>query len=206
MDKSKATADVYTKIAEVYTKTFNRRSYCLNHFAKLLKPGSSILDVGCGSGIDARFLTKLGFKVTGVDLSVGMIEYAKMICPQGNFSVGDARKLGFANNSFDSIVAAWVLHHLPRRDSKKFLADLFRIVKPGGFVFLSTQEGIDDEHEDPEPFMPSENMLKNIMSEKSVIGIAEKLGFKVIDRYCRKAKSQKSEEFPYNKLVLFLKK
>ena len=57
----------------------------LDLFIKALKPKSSILDVGCGSGIPiARYLINQGFKVTGIDGSRELLSIAQNNCPMMN--------------------------------------------------------------------------------------------------------------------------
>ncbi|MEV0704347.1 class I SAM-dependent methyltransferase, partial [Saccharopolyspora sp. NPDC050389] len=56
--------------------------------------GRRLLDVGCGTGRDARYWTARGYRVTGLDCSPQMVEYAQEHCPEANFVVADMRSLG----------------------------------------------------------------------------------------------------------------
>lgn len=68
-----------------------------------LKIGSKILDLACGKGRYSKFLSKLGFQVTGIDLSQHNIEIAKQFENQNlKFIIGDMRKVYFLNQ-FDVV-------------------------------------------------------------------------------------------------------
>ena len=87
------------------------------------------LDLGGGSGMTGRLLT-----TTGVPFLVCMDISAEMLRHSGLLSVqGDALKLPFANDSFDLIVAAAFLHHVPGRESE-VLRECARILAPNGRI------------------------------------------------------------------------
>ena len=65
--------------------------------------GRDALDFGCGAGRSTRFLKKLGFNVTGIDISSSMIEMARKADPRGNYQlVGDGDFSCFARPRFRS--------------------------------------------------------------------------------------------------------
>lgn len=61
-----------------------------------------LLDVGCGTGRDARYWTERGHRVTGLDSSPAMVEYAQEHCPGGEFLVADMRSFAL-DRTFDVI-------------------------------------------------------------------------------------------------------
>lgn len=71
---------------------------------KNLPEGSSILDLGCGTGQVAQKLLAKGYKVTGIDSSEGMLFYARQNAPDGKFIVGDARFFDFPP-TFNSVIS-----------------------------------------------------------------------------------------------------
>lgn len=86
----------------------------------LLKPGSTILDAGCGEGTLSILLAEAGFNVVGVDLSKANIEAARNYAEKHGdfagflqFEIGDAENLPFDNDAFDYVVSNHVLEHLP---------------------------------------------------------------------------------------------
>jgi 2-polyprenyl-6-hydroxyphenyl methylase / 3-demethylubiquinone-9 3-methyltransferase len=97
--------------------------------------GRRVLDAGCGGGLVARELAAAGAEVVGVDRSLGSLGVARRAV-RGQFrpTQGRLERLPFAGGSFDAVVAADVLEHLP--DLPAAVAELSRVLAPGGsFVF-----------------------------------------------------------------------
>ncbi|WP_431879257.1 class I SAM-dependent methyltransferase [Amycolatopsis sacchari] len=99
--------------------------------------GKRVLDVGCVGGHLARQLVERGAKVTGIDLSATMIDFARKRCPEAEFHQADlARPLDFLpSDAFDLVTASLVLHYL--EDWGPPLAELRRVLEPGGVLVLS---------------------------------------------------------------------
>lgn len=95
----------------------------------------AVLDVGCGTGLNARELANMGHRVTGIDLSPVAIEKFKALGFEGQ--VCDVCEgLPFGEGSFDLVYASEVIEHVS--DTESFLAQLSRVLKPGGLLMLST--------------------------------------------------------------------
>jgi len=101
--------------------------------------GRQALDIGTGRGQFAIYLARLGFTVTGVDLSDNMISHAKQNVIKHKldiaFQTGDAEKLEFDSNTFDVVVSRNLLWTLPSPD--KALREWQRVLKPGGTLVVS---------------------------------------------------------------------
>ena len=104
--------------------------------------GRRILDAGCGSGPLAAELRARGATVTGFDSSAEMVKLArKRLGEDADLRVADLdRPLPFADGAFDDVVASLVLHYL--RDWTGALAELRRVLKPGGRLVLSVNHPI----------------------------------------------------------------
>ncbi len=102
-------------------------------------PGKQALDIGTGRGQFAFYLARLGFAVTGIDLSEKMISHARKnpITHKRNivFQTGDAEKLEFEDNTFDVVASRNLLWTLPNPD--KALNEWRRILRPGGTLVVS---------------------------------------------------------------------
>ncbi len=106
-----------------------------------LRPGETLLDVGCGDGFWTDLFAEAGFPSTGVDFSPGGIEVARTAYPTPTFLVGDAEDLPFADDTFD-IVFTRAISHLSRPDlftdaSRRLMASMRRVVRPGGLILIS---------------------------------------------------------------------
>lgn len=98
-------------------------------------PTGVALDAACGTGRHAVYLASLGHEVVGVDLSPEMVEFAKAKAPSARFEVGDITALSLPANSVDLVVCTLALTHFSRLEEP--LAEIARVVRPGGRVVLS---------------------------------------------------------------------
>jgi ubiquinone/menaquinone biosynthesis C-methylase UbiE len=117
---------------------------CADRLLEFLKPqrGSSLLDVGCGSGAVAfKVIDRLGPEglLIGADISGEMLRIAKsqsaMIDMSPAFFQMDAMQLALAPNSFDYVSCAYSLFQFPNMESA--LREMWRVLKPGGLIGLS---------------------------------------------------------------------
>ncbi len=110
----------------------------VRRFLRRRRPGSRLLDVGCGTGHWSRFFASLGYAVVGLDISKRMIETAKAKTPAGHcvFEVADACNMPLRNSSFDVVAAMATLEFVP--DVYSALTEMFRCVKSGGRVLIGT--------------------------------------------------------------------
>lgn len=103
---------------------------------KRLRPGSHVVDVGCGTGLLARKLREAGFKASGVDESSGMLKECLKL--NGVSCVnGDSAKLPIRSGSMDAAVCIATMHHVVSKEAiAQTLMEMARIVKPGGQVLI----------------------------------------------------------------------
>ena len=104
------------------------------HFGRT--SGLAVLDVGCGVGLMERFLAPHFGKLRGVDIAAESIREARRNVPGVQFLEYDGSALPFGDGEFDIAFAVCVVHHVPPADWERFLAEMFRVVKPGGIVAL----------------------------------------------------------------------
>ncbi|HLB41491.1 MAG TPA: class I SAM-dependent methyltransferase [Gammaproteobacteria bacterium] len=117
--------ECYEKIVSWFddarTKTLMESEY-LNLIVKSVPAGSSVLDLGCGTGepIAQFFMNKgfKGFKVTGVDGSKKMIELCKKRFPGEQWIVSDMRNINL-NQKFDVVLAWHSFFHLDQDSQRK---------------------------------------------------------------------------------------
>jgi ubiquinone/menaquinone biosynthesis C-methylase UbiE len=108
-----------------------------------VQPGQRVLDVGCGTGYFARLLASAvgtGGLVVGVDASPEMIGYAEHQRGRPRncqFEVGTAEALSFPPGHFDVVVSSLFMHHLPRDLQATALAEMRRVLRPGGALLIA---------------------------------------------------------------------
>jgi SAM-dependent methyltransferase len=142
-DPTRRTRGTYDVIAAQYLENARDRSGLAPHFdafAGALPPGARVVDVGCGPGLDAALLAARGLRTVGVDFSLGMLRTGAVEFPGARVQ-GDARRLPLAAGCVDGVWAKASLLHLGRADALKALADIGRILRPGGVLFLSLKAG-----------------------------------------------------------------
>jgi SAM-dependent methyltransferase len=95
----------------------------------------NVLEVGGGPGeLAERMQRELGAEVSFVDISPRMVELAR---GRGiDAQVADVQELPFADAAFDTVVAAWMLYHVP--DVGRGLAEIARVLRPGGALIAVT--------------------------------------------------------------------
>jgi ubiquinone/menaquinone biosynthesis C-methylase UbiE len=101
-----------------------------------LPPGGSLLDLGCGTGLLRAAAGSREW--TGLDRDAGALRVARRraLLPSDRFVEGDARNLPFEEGRFDLALCHGVLHHLDDRDAARAVAELARVVRPGGTLLL----------------------------------------------------------------------
>ncbi|MBG6206485.1 ubiquinone/menaquinone biosynthesis C-methylase UbiE [Labrenzia sp. EL_126] len=106
-----------------------------------MAPGKSVLDVGCGFGLETLRLAKKvapAGHVAGVDVSPEFVDEAirraRTAELEVDYKVGDARRLPFADDTFDCVRAERILIYL--KDFSNALAEMERVLKPGGRMAL----------------------------------------------------------------------
>ena len=102
-----------------------------------LSPGT-LLDVGCGAGLAAEALARLGHAVTGIDAAPAPIEAARTHAGALpiSYRVATTGDLVAEGQVFGAVTALEVIEHVP--DPAGFLRDLAALLEPGGQLFIST--------------------------------------------------------------------
>jgi len=109
-----------------------------------IKPGDKVLDLGCGTGnltLTAEKYTGSSGAACGLDAAPEMIavacEKARRLGSQAAFEVGLIEQIDYPAGTFDVIISRLVMHHLPEDLKRQGLAEMLRVLKPGGLLFLA---------------------------------------------------------------------
>ncbi|WP_406690151.1 class I SAM-dependent methyltransferase [Saccharopolyspora sp. ID03-671] len=104
--------------------------------------GTDLLDVGCGTGRDARFWIRRGYRVTGLDNSPEMIAHAARHCPDAEFVVADMREFSLPGE-FDVITCldSALLYCHANAELEEFLRRCHDHLRPGGLLVAEARNG-----------------------------------------------------------------
>jgi SAM-dependent methyltransferase len=128
-------ADHYDKTRAVSDEAMDRT---ISLLSTELRDRGRVLEVGVGTGLLALRLHDVGIPVSGLDLSAPML--AKLVekaggAPPFPLVLGDATTMPFADRAFGAAYLRWVLHLIP--GWRAALAEMARVVRPGGVLLLS---------------------------------------------------------------------
>ncbi|HYP42108.1 MAG TPA: methyltransferase domain-containing protein [Chloroflexia bacterium] len=108
-----------------------------------IRLGERVLDVGCGTGdvtLAAARRVGHGGTVYGIDASPEMIDVARSKARRrrlpAQFLVEPVEALSFDDGSFDVVLSSLMMHHLPRELRRRALAEIRRVLRPGGRVVI----------------------------------------------------------------------
>ena len=109
-------------------------------FARPEAAGKQVLEIGFGDGYGAAYLAEQAREVTAVDMIPGNIPRARAKYPRHNlaFREFDGRTLPFPDASFDAACTFQVIEHVPEPQLLPWVAEIHRVLKPGGRLFVST--------------------------------------------------------------------
>jgi SAM-dependent methyltransferase len=130
-------SDEFYRVLESAMDRYEYKGPLLERFARD-SGGQSLLEVGCGLGVELGRLGRLGFRVTGIDLSPKAValasDYLKRLGVDGEARVQDAEETDFPDGSFDAVYSSGVLQHTPRIE--RAIAEIHRVLKPGGRILI----------------------------------------------------------------------
>lgn len=136
------------------------------------REGVTALDLGCGTGKLTARLLEAGHPVTGVDFSENMLAAARKNAPGAAFVQAELKEVPekLPGQTFDCIVAAYALHHLPDGDKYALLTALKALLNPEGVIILgdvsfpdregleAVREAYEEEWDDSEFYLVREEL------------------------------------------------
>lgn len=147
----------YDLIAQQYSNEFGDYIEDLEVYEKFeeyLADGAKIVDLGAGSGRTYAYFNKRGYEYIGLDFSKEMRDCAYRLHGEFPYIIDDMVNLKkhFPANSIDAIFAVYSLFHLPKKDFKQLLEDIYDVLKINGVFLFSYQVGQGEEMVD-EPYL-----------------------------------------------------
>ncbi|MEO3742708.1 class I SAM-dependent methyltransferase [Plantactinospora sp. B5E13] len=153
-----ATRESYDNTVQEYVDMFGNHladspvdRALLGLFADLVRADGAdrpVADVGCGPGRVTIVLQELGLNAFGVDLSPGMVDYARRTYPELRFEVGSMLALDLPDASLGGLLAYYAIIHVPWERRPEVFAEFHRVLAPGGQLMLAFQVGDDVMHRD----------------------------------------------------------
>lgn len=155
-----------------------------NYFRQAFIPGSKILEIGCGSGRDLRYLHEMGYSADGVDACEEFIEIASGKKTGYNTviikdSLPELKNI--SDKSYDGILCSAVLMHLPEEQLFDASFSIRRILKKDGRLLISLP--LQDETIDSETKRDKLGRLFNIIAPEKIQLLFERIGFKLLSRW-----------------------
>lgn len=130
--------------ASVDAYRVRRREAVYRWFAqRCVQTGATrVLDAGCGDGFGAAILAAAGLEVTAIDVDPDVIRAAARTYRFGRiaFKVSDATRCDEPQHSFDAIIAACLVEHLP--DAQQLMGEARRLLRAGGTIAVATPNRI----------------------------------------------------------------
>lgn len=98
------------------------------------RAGGRLLEVGCGNGRQLERMAQAGWRAQGVDFDPAAVRQARSLGLE--VGLGDVAEQGFADETFDAVVASHVIEHVP--EPAAFLRECRRVLKPDGYLVILT--------------------------------------------------------------------
>jgi SAM-dependent methyltransferase len=154
-------------------------------------PGMRVLDAGCGYGRNVVYLMREGAEVFGLDLDASGIAHVRQLAASmetglaaENFQVGAIERMPFGDGFADVVICSAVLHFA--RDDEHFhamLAELWRVVRPGGMLFcrLGSRIGLDFEPVRGRVFIVGDGSEWYLVDEDMLMDLTEEMDAVLVD-------------------------
>ncbi len=160
---------------ELAGKPFDRE--LLDRFADRVR-GGRVCDLGCGPAQVARYLRHRRVDAFGIDLSAGMLAQAGRLNPDIPLVQSSMLALGLASESVRGIAAFYSIIHIPRQKVIHALAELRRVLQPGGCLLITFHLGAEDSHHE-ELFGRPVSLDIALFTTNEMSGYLRSTGFRV---------------------------
>jgi SAM-dependent methyltransferase len=156
-----------------------------------IEPGMRVLDAGCGYGRNLVYLLREGCEIFALDGDPDGVDHVRRLSasletglPAENFQVGPIDKMPFPHGFADVVICNSVLHFA--RDDRHFhamLAELWRVLKPGGMLFcrLGSRIGMDFLRVRGNIFLVGDGSEWFLVDEPMLLDLTEKMNAVLVD-------------------------
>src|SRR5262245_47768488 len=175
----------------------------LGRFASEVRGRGQVYDLGCGPGQTTAFLHGCGVRVRGLDLSADLLREARQRHPSLEFEQGNMLALSLADASLAGVVAFYAIVHLSPAELCRALAEMHRVLQPGGRLLLAFHVGTGSLH--VEEFLGRSVALDFVFfTPRDVTGELVRAGF--VDVEAIERDPYPDVEYPSRRAYLFARK
>lgn len=153
----------------------------IQRFIKLLPSKAQIIDIGCGSGRDAKIFTEGGLNVLGIDFCQNLLDIAKVNAPLAEFQIVDIETMTFTPSSFDGAWAGCALCHISKTKLPSVLKNIHCLLKENGYFYLTVKQGSGEGLEEDLRYGNFEKYW-SFFEEDELANYVRSAGFKIIER------------------------
>jgi ubiquinone/menaquinone biosynthesis C-methylase UbiE len=182
--KFSETLQTYNAFASQFVQHFEQKLDIteLDKFLNLLEPSAYVLDAGCGSARDSAYMMSKAFRALGVDLSEGLLAEAAKVHPEVETRLMSLTDLQLPAETFDGIWCKAALLHIDHQDVSSVLRSFYKVLKPGGMLFIQTKEG-EGQGTQPVPFDSTMERLFSFFTEEQLTKLLQHEGFSILESY-----------------------
>lgn len=153
----------------------------IEKFISMLSPKAKIIDLGCGSGRDAKIFTDRGIDALGVDYCASLIEIAKVHAPLAGFQLMDIEAMNFPESSFDGAWAACSLGHIAKSQLPNVLKKIHLLLKENGYFYLTLKKGSGEVLEQDSRYDGDFKKFWSFFEEDELRKLLQSAQFKILD-------------------------
>jgi ubiquinone/menaquinone biosynthesis C-methylase UbiE len=153
----------------------------IEKFFKLLPPKAKIIDIGCGSGRDAKIFSNMGADVLGIDFCSNLIDIANKSAPLSEFQVMDFETMNFPAASFDGAWSACSLGHSSKEAFPDVLKRIHLLLKENGYFYLALKKGSGESLDKDLRYEGNFKKFWSFYEEKELTNILQTAQFKIQD-------------------------
>jgi|GEM_PF-5922907 len=182
-DNIQIVKQVYNMVAEKYDSSLSDdETNCLSRFFSIVE-GDNLIDLGCGQGKIAEYChEQKGFNITGYDISEKMLIIAdkKNKYKENIHFVLSDMQTAESTIVFDAAIASFSLIHLTNDQVKNTLFNLRKMLKPGGYLYISVLAGTLCDYIS-EPLDSRIKIFVHQYTESTITALLESVNYKVVE-------------------------